>query len=334
MALAALVLLAGCGTTKSRSATEQLLMSDAVDRTIANIEFDELAGQKVYFDATYIQSVKGIGFVNADYVVSAIRQQMVSYGCLLQDKPEEADFVVEGRVGALGNDGHEIVYGVPASTGVTDAASLLPNTPTIPMIPEISIAKKQDYLGATKIALFAYHRETREPVWQSGVAVKTSNAKDVWFFGAGPFTEGTIYEGPRFAGMRLPRFFRKAKEESETESLAYYDERAFPNSFLEGKGPPEEWAQEIEMLAEMPELLPYTELPTRERPRRLPSGTRVADKPAAPAEQEAGSPDKSPAADEGDESPGTPAPAAGQPTADAAPAPDEASSADSQTIVR
>ena len=154
-------------------------MSDAVDRTIAEINFGPLAGRTVFFDATYIRSVKALGFVNSDYVISALRQQMVSSGCLLEDDRESADFIVEGRVGALGTDGHEIVYGVPASTGVSDAASLLPNTPSIPMIPEISVAKKQDYLGATKIALFAYHRESRERVWQSGVAVQTSNAKDI-----------------------------------------------------------------------------------------------------------------------------------------------------------
>ena len=36
--------LTGCGSTKSRTATEQLLMSDAVDRAIAQIDFSELAG--------------------------------------------------------------------------------------------------------------------------------------------------------------------------------------------------------------------------------------------------------------------------------------------------
>jgi hypothetical protein len=291
-----LTLVSGCGTTKSRLATEQLLMSDAVDRTIAEINFGPLAGRTVFFDATYIQSVKALGFVNSDYVISALRQQMVSSGCLLEDDRESADFIVEGRVGALGTDGHEIVYGVPASTGVSDAASLLPNTPSIPMIPEISVAKKQDYLGATKIALFAYHRESRERVWQSGVAVQTSNAKDIWFFGAGPFTEGTIYKGPRFAGMRLPRLFGKRSEEADEVLESYYAQETYPSRYLNpSREVSPEWEREIEALVDMPELLPHTLDSPRELPRRLPQGTQVADRPeTTPTPQDAEPPAESP----------------------------------------
>ena len=41
-------MLVGCGTTTTRIATEQLLMSDAVDRAIAAIDFRSLEGEKVY----------------------------------------------------------------------------------------------------------------------------------------------------------------------------------------------------------------------------------------------------------------------------------------------
>ena len=33
--------------------------------------------------------------------------------------------MLEARVGTLGTDGHNVSYGIPASTGLTDAASLL-----------------------------------------------------------------------------------------------------------------------------------------------------------------------------------------------------------------
>ena len=71
---------------------------------------------------------------------------------------------------------------------------MMPAAPRLPMIPEISLAKKNDSRGAAKIAVFAYHRETRQPVWQSGVAVATSTAKEAWVFGAGPIRYGTIYD--------------------------------------------------------------------------------------------------------------------------------------------
>ncbi|MEZ6051893.1 MAG: DUF6655 family protein [Planctomycetaceae bacterium] len=193
----------GCGSTSSRTATEQLLESDAVDAAIAQIDFRPLANQKIYFNKEYIKDYKGVGFVNSDYIVSSLRQQMVTCGCLLQDTKEDADFIIEGRVGALGTDSHEIVYGLPANNVLNAATSLAPNVPTVPTIPEIALSKKKDELSAAKIAVFAYHQETKRRVWQSGISLARSTAKDTWFFGAGPFQSGTVYDGIKFAGSEL-----------------------------------------------------------------------------------------------------------------------------------
>jgi hypothetical protein len=192
--------LSGCGTTKSRVATEQLLMSDAVDRSIANIDFRPLSGESVYLDTKYLQMVKGNSLVNADYVISSLRQQMMAADCRLEEKLEDAEFVAEARMGALGTDGHEVTYGIPSNRGLSSAASLLPNAPPIPAIPEISLAKKDDEVGAAKIAVFAYHRTTGKPIWQSGLSQARSSSKNLWLFGAGPFQRGTIYDRTGFAG--------------------------------------------------------------------------------------------------------------------------------------
>ena len=199
---------AGCGSTKGRVATEQLLASDAVDQAVSRIDFRPLAGRMVYLDTQYLKpssrSTRSIGFVDENYVTSSLRQQMIACGCLLQDTKDQADIVVEARMGTLGTDSREIVYGLPASNAISAAASaasaLSPTTPNIPAIPEISIARRDDQLAAAKIAAFAYERETRQPVWQSGLAVARSNAKDSYFLGAGPFQRGTIYEGVRYTG--------------------------------------------------------------------------------------------------------------------------------------
>ncbi len=197
------LILTGCGTTKSKLATEQLIMSDAVDRAVARIDFRPLGRKKVFLDTQYMRNVKGMGFVNADYIISSLRQQMVAAHCLLEDKVEDADYVVEARVGALGADSHDVTYGIPPSNSLSSAASLVPNAPSIPAIPEISLAKKSDDIGAAKIAVFAYHRESKHPVWQSGVMQSRSTAKDTWLFGAGPFQSGTIRQGTGFAGEEL-----------------------------------------------------------------------------------------------------------------------------------
>lgn len=224
----------GCGKTVRQLGTEQLLSSNAVDRVVAQLNFSPLAGQTVYFDNQYIKNIKGIGFVNGDYIVSSIRQQLLASRCLLQDKKEDADYIVEARVGALGTDQHEISYGIPANNLLNAASSFVPSAPAIPTIPEISIAKKNHQIGAAKIGVFAYHRETKEPVWQAGVQSDRSRSKESWFMGAGPFQSGTIYDGPMFAGarMRTPirNIFRRKNKQADVEPppVNYAQPHMFP----------------------------------------------------------------------------------------------------------
>lgn len=198
-----MALMAGCGTTTTRLATEQLLMSDAVDQAISEIHFHHLTGKKVYLDTLFLHSVKGVGFVNSEYIISSLRQQLTAAGCLLQDTRDAAEVIVEPRVGALGTDGHEVVYGIPQTGAINSAAAIFSSTP-MPAIPEISFGKSNAQSGIAKIIVFAYDRETREPVWQSGIAKAESTSRDTWFLGAGPFQKGSIYEGLRFAGKDIP----------------------------------------------------------------------------------------------------------------------------------
>ena len=73
----AILLISGCGTTQQRTGTEQLLLSDSVDRSVDKLEFGVLSGRKIYLDTTYIRAVKGIAFVNSDYIISALRQKLM-----------------------------------------------------------------------------------------------------------------------------------------------------------------------------------------------------------------------------------------------------------------
>ncbi len=229
IALGVVVLLAGCGTTKSRTATEQLLTSNAVDQAVSQIDFRPLAGRKVYFDTTYLQPVKGVGFVNAEYIISSLRQQMMAAGCRLQDKQENAEFIVEARVGALGHDAHEVTYGIPANNALTTAAQVItPAAPQLPAIPELSIARRDDQRAAAKIAVFAYHRETRQALWQSGISQTSSTAKDVWLLGIGPFQRGTIYEGTKFVGTPIELSLESEPDNSAKQPPIAFEE---PHTF-------------------------------------------------------------------------------------------------------
>ncbi len=202
----------GCGNTKSYVATEQLLMSDAVDATVAKLDFRPLTGKSVYLDTTYIKTLKSPLLIDSDYVISSLRQQMVGAGVHLTETRDDAELIAEARMGALGLDGHSVTYGIPANNVLASASSVLASAPSLPTIPEISFARREAKTGAAKIAVFAYERETRERYWQSGIARSSSNAQDTWVLGAGPLQRGTIYKRTRFAGEDLvPSGFIESK---------------------------------------------------------------------------------------------------------------------------
>ena len=184
-----------------------MVASDAVDRSISQIDFTPLTGQKVFLDTSYIQGPKtpiGIGFVNPEYVVSSLRQQMMAAGLELMETRDLADFIVEARLGVLGGDSHELVYGIPSGSGIGSAASsavaATTSVPILPSLPELAFAKRKDHMAAVKVAAFAYHRESRERAWQSGIALGKSSAHDYWILGAGPFQKGDIHKGVQLAG--------------------------------------------------------------------------------------------------------------------------------------
>jgi hypothetical protein len=189
----------GCGSTRTsntaRTATEQLLISDAIDRTVQQINFSVLAGEAVYFDERHLLEV-----VDKAYLISSFRQHLLASGCIMKDKREDATYVIEPRVGAVGTDNHDWLVGIPSINvpQVPMAAGTLPAA-----IPEIPFAKRRDQRGVAKIAVFAYRRETGEPVWQSGMAISESEANDIWVLGAGPFKRGTIYEEQNFVTAQI-----------------------------------------------------------------------------------------------------------------------------------
>ncbi|MEQ9067863.1 MAG: DUF6655 family protein, partial [Gimesia chilikensis] len=212
----------------SNSATEQLLTSDAVDQTISHLDFSTLSNKKVFFDTSYIKNIKGVGFVNGDYIISSLRQQIVAANCLIQEKKEDADYIIEARVGTLATNGHEVNYGIPASNMLSSAASLVPTAPAIPTIPEISLAKKNNQIAAAKISVFAYNQKTKERVWQSGVLQAKSTARDTWILGAGPFQRGSIYkDGAQFAGARIEIPIGSGDEFNNDSTVDYLEPAKF-----------------------------------------------------------------------------------------------------------
>jgi hypothetical protein len=215
----------GCGTSKwsdtKRTATEQLLISDAMDRAVSELDLHALAGKKVYLDTDPLKET-----TDAAYLISTLRQHILASGCLLRDKREEADYIIEVRAGSSGTDNHSLLLGVPQTNLPTTA--LIPGTAGSTAIPEIPLAKKMEQRAIVKIALFAYNRTSGRPIWQSGLVITNSKAKHHWILGTGPFQQGEIYGGTEFAGKRLSIPLIAPGESNDAQSkLSVADEARF-----------------------------------------------------------------------------------------------------------
>jgi hypothetical protein len=218
-ALAAVVLVdaAGCGTTRwsdsKRTATEQLLISDAIDRAVMLIDMRPLAGQSVFLDSTMLDDV-----TDGKYVTSTLKHQLLASGCRLAPDRDAATVIVEARAGAVGTDRNDMLVGIPATT-----ITFMGNGTSVP---ELAAYKRTDQRGVAKVNLFAYERTSGRPVWQSGLARVNSKTRDRWLAGAGPFQNGDLNDRVEFAGERftLPwkqkQAIAEAAAEKEAEMIA------------------------------------------------------------------------------------------------------------------
>jgi hypothetical protein len=192
-----LVVIGGCGTVKetntARTGTEQLLLTSAFDSALQKVDFRPLTGVPVYLDTTNVAAV------DQGWVISSIRQAMVQQGVLLRAKPEQAQWIVEARVGAYGTDDYNLLIGIPQTTIPTTVTGMPAGT-----IPEMPMLKRSNQLGVAKLALFAYDRSSGQYVWNSGTTMATSNAKNLFIGAIGPIQSGTIRGGTEFVGLKIP----------------------------------------------------------------------------------------------------------------------------------
>jgi hypothetical protein len=219
----------GCGATRmtntTRTATEQLLISNAVDQAVSQLDFRYLADKPVYLDIQYLD-----GAVDKGYLVSTLRQHLLASGCCLKEERKDATYVVEARSGGVGTDSYQLLVGIPQM----QVPAVVPAQPT--QIPEIPFAKKNDQQGIAKIAVFAYNRFTGRPVFQSGSVEALSSARDVWLLGAGPFRKGSIKEGTEFAGEPIIPGPEKVDDRPVAVAVTA------PASWQEAPTPHVEWA--------------------------------------------------------------------------------------------
>lgn len=273
--LACVLFTLGCGTTKwsdtSRTGTEQLLISNAIDNAVGRIDFTPVRDKRVFLKTEAISDV-----TDNKYLAMTLRQQLAANGGILCDSKDEADYIIEARVGAIGTDRDEmLLVGIPAFT-----IPSLPGASYSGNIPEIPIIKRTKQRGVAKMAVFAYNKHTGRPIWASGNEQFESSANNLWFAGSGPLTRGTIYDRASFAGHTLPDVFQGKQRRTDSfadETLVFSENPGAPR--LKDPSPESEGGEQIAAESPPPAPAPatvYNPLPATPAPQPISPGESYA----------------------------------------------------------
>lgn len=128
----AMLMLGACTTMREsspqRTATEQLLISTAVDRAVEQVNLKTPVGTKVFVDADQLEGSDG------KYAAGAMKDRLLRGGAHLVADRGKADAVVEVRAGALSIDDKQTLVGTESFDVPVPLAGQF-------KIPEIALSK-------------------------------------------------------------------------------------------------------------------------------------------------------------------------------------------------
>jgi hypothetical protein len=184
-----LVLITACGKLHTsdppRTATEQFLMTVAVERAVARLTAEALHGHAVYLDSSRLKTYvyKNNQLTEQDpspehkFLIGELRARLIERGVRMVDAPEKAKIIAEVWSGGLGIDRYDTVVGIPSLyfTGVdrTLDDQLLNRTP------EIAVYKSKLGLGVSGVSFAAYWADTGELIAVSHPPEGFGERKDV-----------------------------------------------------------------------------------------------------------------------------------------------------------
>ncbi len=120
--LAGLWILMGCASTNtsntSRTAQEQLLISNSMDQALNKVDFSAFNGSRVFIDEKYLDCV------DKQYLVGSVRHRTLRSGARVVEKAEEADIIVEVRSGGVGTNITDSYIGSP-KIAISDSLAAL-----------------------------------------------------------------------------------------------------------------------------------------------------------------------------------------------------------------
>jgi hypothetical protein len=193
----------GCATIRvtdpPRTATEQLLMSQAITQALGQLNFTALRDRKVWVETGYLTGAETV-IVNGEvrqrlfttpeqaFAAAEARERLLQAGARIVPDRKDADVVFEIRSGGIGIDRIENLIGLPAGMfgGIQGPGG-------VPLVtPELALIKSTRQRGYASIAFVAYRADSGELVTASGPYIGRTIREDTWILGTGPRTVGNI----------------------------------------------------------------------------------------------------------------------------------------------
>jgi hypothetical protein len=147
--------LAGCTTERitepQETATEQLLISTAVDQAVSRLTVALPAGSRLFVDAQFVDMAPSDHLRYPRYLIGTVRDHLARQGFRLAEERGVADVVVELRSGAQSIDHDGFLIGLPSFPLPVPLAG----TATLP---EVALYKRDRRTGIAKVALTLLNR--------------------------------------------------------------------------------------------------------------------------------------------------------------------------------
>lgn len=172
LGLAVAPALSGCAHERlvepTTTASEQLLVSTAIDHVVTQLKPTVPPGSTAFVDSQYVDTTPADEVVYAKYAVAAVRDQLLRQGVRLVDDRSKADVVIEPRSGAQSIDHDTFLIGIPSFSVPVPMADKL-------AFPEIALFKKDSQIGLSKLAITAYSEKDGSLVGSTGPVMGRSD---------------------------------------------------------------------------------------------------------------------------------------------------------------
>ena len=166
-AAAVCFMVSGCAdpriTNTGRTAIEQFLLTNAVDRTVAKLDFRMLSGEKIRIDYSNLTPQ-----TEKNYVQAILEARLAAAGAIIALKAEEAKFVLRPVSAALATEDSKIMLGTP------QLPVPIPDMSLSLVIPELPLFKRVNRYGHCKLGIEVLDAKTNKQIRVIGPAVSSS----------------------------------------------------------------------------------------------------------------------------------------------------------------